>query len=80
MKSLPTGLTEGRSPPMMATVKSRGRSAKPLKVAANLSTMNGSGVINPEGIMNDGKFESENLDLTIFAKIITGNIPIESGM
>jgi hypothetical protein len=31
--------------------------------------------------MNDGKFEVvlKNIDLTIFAKIITGNIPLESG-
>jgi hypothetical protein len=32
--------------------------------------------------MNDGKFELvvlKNIDLTIFAKIITGNIPLESG-
>ena len=39
-------------------------------------------VINPDGIMDDGKFELvvlKSLDLTIFAKIITGNIPIESG-
>jgi hypothetical protein len=38
--------------------------------------------INPSGIMNDGKFELvvlKNIDLTIFAKIITGNIPLESG-
>jgi diacylglycerol kinase family enzyme len=39
-------------------------------------------IINPSGIMNDGKFELvvlKNIDLTIFAKIITGNIPLESG-
>jgi hypothetical protein len=43
----------------------------------------GTGVINPSGIMNDGKFELvvlKNIDLTIFAKIITGNIPLESEM
>lgn len=40
----------------------------------------GTGVtINPNGVMNDGKFEIvilKNLDLIVFGKIITGNIPI----
>lgn len=39
-------------------------------------------VINPQGSMNDGKFELvvlRNFDLSIFAQIITGNLPIESG-
>jgi diacylglycerol kinase (ATP) len=38
-------------------------------------------VINPNGIMNDGKFEIiilKNLDLIVFGKIITGNMPLES--
>ena len=42
----------------------------------------GTGVtINPNGVMNDGKFEIvilKNLDLVVFGKIITGNIPINS--
>lgn len=42
----------------------------------------GSGVtINPNGKMNDGQFEIvilKNLDLLVFAKIITGNIPVDS--
>jgi len=42
----------------------------------------GTGVtINPDGIMNDGKFEIvilKNLDLLVFGKIITGNIPLNS--
>ncbi len=36
-------------------------------------------VINPDGIMNDGKFELvilKNLDLIIFGEIILGNIPL----
>lgn len=36
-------------------------------------------VINPDGVVNDGKFELvilKNLDLVVFIKIITGNIPI----
>jgi diacylglycerol kinase (ATP) len=38
-------------------------------------------IINPDGVMNDGKFELvilKNLDLFVFGKIITGNMPIES--
>jgi diacylglycerol kinase (ATP) len=38
-------------------------------------------VINPNGIMNDGKFEIivlKNLDLIVFGRIITGNMPLES--
>ena len=42
----------------------------------------GTGVtINPDGKMNDGKFEIvilKNLDLVVFGKIITGNIPVNS--
>jgi diacylglycerol kinase (ATP) len=38
-------------------------------------------IINPDGAMDDGKFELvilKNLDLIVFGKIITGNMPIES--
>lgn len=38
-------------------------------------------VINPTGLMNDGKFELvilKNLDLIVFGKIITGNMPLDS--
>lgn len=38
-------------------------------------------IINPDGQMNDGKFELviiKNLDLIVFGKIITGNMPIGS--
>lgn len=42
----------------------------------------GTGVtINPTGVMNDGKFEIvilKNLDLVVFGKIITGNMPLDS--
>ena len=42
----------------------------------------GTGVtINPDGKMNDGKFELvilKNLDLLVFGKIITGNIPVNT--
>ena len=38
-------------------------------------------IINPNGVMNDGKFELvilKSLDLITFGKIITGNMPIDS--
>jgi YegS/Rv2252/BmrU family lipid kinase len=38
-------------------------------------------VINPNGYMNDGKFELvilKNLDLLVFGKIISGNIPLDT--
>jgi len=42
----------------------------------------GTGVtINPTGVMNDGKFEIvilKNLDLLVFGKIISGNMPADS--
>jgi diacylglycerol kinase (ATP) len=51
-------------------------------VVAN-SQKYGTGVtINPNGVMNDGKFEIvilKNLDLIVFGKILSGNMPIESG-
>lgn len=41
----------------------------------------GTGVtINPDGVMNDGRFEIvilKNLDLLVFGKIITGNMPAD---
>lgn len=50
-------------------------------VVAN-SQKYGTGVsINPNGIMNDGKFELvilKNLDLVVLGKIITGNMPLDS--
>lgn len=43
----------------------------------------GTGVtINPNGLINDGKFEIivlKNLDLIVLGKIIAGNMPIETG-
>lgn len=50
-------------------------------VIAN-STKYGTGVvINPDGVMNDGKFELvilKNLDLLIFSEIVLGNMPLSS--
>jgi diacylglycerol kinase family enzyme len=43
----------------------------------------GTGVtINPNGKMDDGKFEIvilKNLDLLVFGKIVTGNMPLDTG-
>ncbi len=51
-------------------------------VVAN-SQKYGTGVtINPFGKMNDGKFEIviiKNLDLVVFGKIVTGNMPLDTG-
>jgi len=51
-------------------------------VVAN-SQKYGTGVaINPDGVMNDGKFEIvilKNLDLIVFSKILSGNMPVENG-
>lgn len=48
-------------------------------VIANAQKYGTGVVINPVGVMNDGKFELiilKNLDLKVFGKIITGNMPI----
>ncbi|WP_414000235.1 diacylglycerol/lipid kinase family protein [Flavobacterium sp. W1B] len=49
-------------------------------VIANAQKYGTGVIINPEGVMNDGKFELiilKNLDLKVFGKIITGNMPID---
>lgn len=72
------------SEPFMATITANNTTTEYLArmiVIAN-SKRYGTGVtINPNGIMNDGKFELvilKNLDLIVFGKIITGNIPLNS--
>ncbi|PRZ25185.1 diacylglycerol/lipid kinase family protein [Flavobacterium granuli] len=48
-------------------------------VIANAQKYGTGVVINPVGVMNDGKFELiilKNLDLKLFGKIITGNMPV----
>jgi diacylglycerol kinase family enzyme len=68
-----------------ATITANGQTVEcvaQMIVIANSKKYGTGVVINPEGMMNDGKFELvllKNLDLSIFAKIITGNIPLESG-
>jgi len=70
--------------PFMATIKANNHTYKSqarMIVIAN-SKKYGTGVtINPKGDMNDGKFELvilKNLDLIVFGKIISGNIPVGS--
>lgn len=71
--------------PFTATITANGQTVNCMAqmiVIANSKKYGTGVVINPQGTMNDGKFELvvlKNLDLSIFAKIITGNIPIESG-
>ena len=76
-----TGLKE----PFHAKIETKGRIVETearMVVIAN-SQKYGTGVsINPNGVMNDGKFEIvilKNLDLIVFGKILSGNMPVESG-
>jgi len=51
-------------------------------VVANSQKYGTGVVINPVGKMDDGKFEIviiKNLDLLVFGKIITGNMPLDNG-
>lgn len=71
--------------PFQAVIKTKKQEIKTearMVVIAN-SQKYGTGVtINPDGVMNDGKFEIvilKNLDLIVFGKILSGNMPIESG-
>jgi YegS/Rv2252/BmrU family lipid kinase len=78
-----TTLTEMKDP-FVAKISVAG---KEIKVKAEIiiianSQKYGTGVtINPNGKMDDGKFEIviiKNLDLFVFGQIITGNMPIDS--
>lgn len=76
-----TGLKE----PFQAKIETKNRTVETearMVVIAN-SQKYGTGVsINPDGVMNDGKFEIvilKNLDLIVFGKILSGNMPVESG-
>ncbi|WP_369752493.1 diacylglycerol kinase family protein [Flavobacterium sp. WC2409] len=73
-----------REDPFNATIEANGKKFDCLAqmiVVAN-SQKYGTGVtINPNGLMNDGKFELviiKNLDLLVFGKIITGNLPLDT--
>ncbi|HMI08421.1 MAG TPA: diacylglycerol kinase family protein [Flavobacterium sp.] len=78
-----TTLSE-QDPPFGATIEVNNRIIEcdaRMIVIAN-SQKYGTGVtINPNGKMNDGKFEIvilKNLDVVVFGKIITGNMPLDS--
>lgn len=78
-----TTLTESNEP-FVATIKANKKTVEHtarMIVIAN-SQKYGTGVtINPNGAMNDGKFELvilKNLDLFLIGKIITGNMPIDT--
>ena len=50
-------------------------------VIANANKYGTGIIINPNGILNDGKFELvliKNLDLVVFSQILSGNIPLNS--
>jgi len=75
----------GLKDPFVAKIETKNRTVETearMVVIAN-SQKYGTGVtINPDGVMNDGKFEIvilKNLDLIVFGKILSGNMPIESG-
>jgi len=77
-------LTDDESPftaTIVANRKTVETDAKMIVIAN--SQKYGTGVIiNPQGKMNDGKFEIvilRNLDLLVFGKIITGNMPMDTG-
>ncbi|MGO4821387.1 MULTISPECIES: diacylglycerol/lipid kinase family protein [unclassified Flavobacterium] len=72
-----------REDPFVATIMANGKTLEceaRMIVIANSQKYGTGIVINPHGVMNDGKFELivlKNLDLVVFGKIITGNMPIE---
>ncbi len=70
--------------PFLATIEANKKTVEFIArmiVIANAKKYGTGVVINPNGIINDGKFELvilKNLDLIIFMKIILGNIPIDT--
>jgi diacylglycerol kinase (ATP) len=70
--------------PFTATITTNNRTIECVArmiVIANSQKYGTGIVINPNGAMNDGKFELiilKNLDLVVLGKIITGNMPINS--
>ena len=75
----------GLKDPFFAKIETKNKTVETearMVVIAN-SQKYGTGVtINPQGVMNDGKFEIviiKNLDLIVFGKILSGNMPIENG-
>lgn len=77
-------LTDAEAP-FHATIKANGKTTKTdakMIVVANSQKYGTGVVINPLGSMDDGKFEIvilKNLDLLVFGKIVTGNMPLDTG-
>jgi len=71
--------------PFKATIVANGRTIETdakMVVIANSQKYGTGVIINPNGKMDDGKFEIviiKNLDLLVFGKIVTGNMPINTG-
>ncbi|TDO96598.1 diacylglycerol/lipid kinase family protein [Flavobacterium sp. 245] len=78
-----TTLTESEEP-FTATISANNKTvehAARMIVIANSQKYGTGVIINPNGAMNDGKFELvilKSLDLLLIGKIITGNMPIDS--
>ncbi len=70
--------------PFVATISANSETVQHtarMIVIANSQKYGTGVIINPNGAMNDGKFELvilKNLDLLLIGKIITGNMPIDS--
>lgn len=70
--------------PFLATISANNETVEHtarMIVIANSQKYGTGVVINPNGAMNDGKFELiilKNLDLLLIGKIITGNMPIDT--
>lgn len=73
-----------QDPPFQATIVANNQtiSCEARMIVIANSQKYGTGVtINPNGKMNDGKFEIvilKNLDVVVFGKIVTGNMPIDT--
>lgn len=78
-----TTLTESEEP-FVATISANNKVEEHtarMIVIANSQKYGTGVIINPNGAMNDGRFELvilKNLDLLLIGKIITGNMPIDS--
>jgi len=70
--------------PFVATITANNKTVEHVArmiVIANSQKYGTGVIINPNGAMNDGKFELvilKNLDLLLIGKIITGNMPIDT--
>lgn len=74
----------GSEQPFQAVIKANGETIEAearMVVIANTQKYGTGVIINPIGIMDDGKFEIvilKNLDIFVISKFLTGNMPVES--